>query len=175
MLSRASSLVTIVSTLFNARTAACCALIGLRVLCKALHSHARPCAANSEANHSQHYVRNPCTTLRSEFFKRVILCFLSCEVCHALTCFFPCYDRLHSLQCTHRRMLRSDWSTRSLRSSTFSTQRVKSMQDLAQRTLQACNVAPSLVRSLPCSHVLFLTLSLRASSDTSCHTLPLTL
>ena len=85
---RLHSLVTIVSALFNARTATCCALIGLRLLCKALHSHARPCAANFEANHSQHYVRNPCTTLRSDFFKRVILCFLSCEVCHALTCFF---------------------------------------------------------------------------------------
>ena len=107
------------STLFNARTATCCALIGLCVLCKALHSHARLCAANSEANYSQHYVRNPCTILRSEFFKRVILCFLSCEVCHALTCFIPCYDRLHSLQCTHRRMLRSDWSTRPLQRSTF--------------------------------------------------------
>ena len=83
---RLNPLVTIVSTLFNART--CCDLIPLRVLYKALHSHARPCAANCEAKHSQHYVRNPCTTLRIEFFKRVILCFLSCEVCHALACFF---------------------------------------------------------------------------------------
>ena len=101
MLSRASSLVTIVSTLFNACTAACCALIGLRVLCKDLHSHARPCAANSEASYSQHYVRNPCTTLRSELFKRIILCFISCEVCHALSC--------HSLNGTHRQLLCSAW------------------------------------------------------------------
>ena len=86
---------------------------------KPVYKCIRPCAANSEANYSQHYVRNPCTILRSEFFKRVILCFLSCEVCHALTCFIPCYDRLHSLQCMHRRMLRSDWSTLPLQRSTF--------------------------------------------------------
>jgi hypothetical protein len=43
----------------------------------------------------------PCTTLRSEFFKRVILCFLSCEVCHALSC--------HSLDGTHRQLLCSAW------------------------------------------------------------------
>jgi len=98
---RLHSLVTIVSTLFNARTATCCDLIALRVLCKALHFHARPCAANCEAKHSQHYVRNPCKTLRSEFFKRVILCFLSCEVCHALSC--------HSLDGTHPQLLCSAW------------------------------------------------------------------
>ena len=95
------SLVSIVFTLFNARTAKCCHLIALRVLCKALHSQARPCAANYEAKHSQHYERNPCTTLRSVFFKRVILCFLSCEVCHALSC--------HSLDGTHRQLLCSAW------------------------------------------------------------------
>ena len=37
------------------------------------------------------------------------------------------------------------------RSYTFSTLRLKTMHDLAQRTLQACNVTLSLVRTLPCS------------------------
>ena len=72
--------------------------------------------------------------------------------------------------------------------STFSTLRVMSIRDLAQRTLQACNVALSLVRSLPHSqqhchatcesswcHVLLLILPLWASSSISYHTLPLTL
>jgi len=80
--------------------------------------------------------------------------------------------------------------TRCLRwSSAFSTQREKSMHDLAQRTLQACRRhILSHARSLPCfqrqchhhamcessrCHVLVLTLPLRASSYTFSHTLPL--
>ena len=63
--------------------------------------------------------------------------------------------------------------------------RVKSMHDLAHRTLQECNVALSPLRSLPCSQqqchavcessscqVLLLTLPLQTSSVISCHTLP---
>ena len=63
------------------------------------------------------------------------------------------------------------------------------MHDLAQRNLQACKnviltvvsrgVCDALNNSAMCEsfscHVLLFTLPLRASSDTSCHTLPLTL
>jgi len=44
--------------------------------------------------------------------------------------------------CVHARLKRS---------STFSTLRLKTMHDLAQHTLQACNLSLSLVRTLPCS------------------------